>query len=144
MRSKVELSGEQGLLALAFHPDYEHNRKFYVLYTEKGTGDVIVAEYRASTSNRNKAAPSTFRRLLRVGHRVNTNHNGGMLAFGSKGYLYISIGDGGGGGDTPNNAQTRTTLLGKIAADRRQRAHGPSRLSDPTEQPLRHEPLAQA
>ena len=115
MRSKVELSGEQGLLALAFHPDYEHNRKFYVLYTEKGTGDVIVAEYRASTSNRNKAAPSTFRRLLRVGHRVNTNHNGGMLAFGSKGYLYISIGDGGGGGDTPNNAQTRTTLLGKIA-----------------------------
>jgi glucose/arabinose dehydrogenase len=114
MRSRVELSGEQGLLALAFHPDYEHNRKFYVLFTEKGTGDVIVAEYKASTTNRNKASTTSFRRLLRVGHRVNTNHNGGMLAFGNRGYLYISIGDGGGGGDTPNNAQNRGTLLGKM------------------------------
>ena len=82
MRSKVEFSGEQGLLALAFHPDYEHNRKFYVLYTEKGTGDVIVAEYKASTVDRNNASRASFRRLLRIGHRVNTNHNGGMLAFG--------------------------------------------------------------
>ncbi|MDP9482285.1 MAG: PQQ-dependent sugar dehydrogenase [Chloroflexota bacterium] len=114
MRARVELSGEQGLLALAFHPAYERNRKFYVLFTEKGTGDVIVAEYKASTGNRNKASTTSFRRLLRVGHRVNTNHNGGMLAFGSKGYLYISIGDGGGGGDAPNNAQNRRTLLGKI------------------------------
>ncbi|MGZ8502078.1 MAG: PQQ-dependent sugar dehydrogenase [Candidatus Limnocylindrales bacterium] len=114
MRSRVELSGEQGLLALAFHPDYEHNRKFYVLFTEKSTGDVIVAEYKASATNRNKASTTSFRRLLRVGHRVNDNHNGGMLAFGSKGYLYISIGDGGGGGDTPNNAQSRRSLLGKI------------------------------
>ncbi len=56
MRSKVAFSSEQGLLALAFHPDYEHNRKFYVLFTEKGTGDVIVAEYKASTVNRNKAS----------------------------------------------------------------------------------------
>ncbi|MEA2537706.1 MAG: hypothetical protein QOF11_1940 [Chloroflexota bacterium] len=114
LRSKVQLSGEQGLLALAFHPDYEHNRKFYVLFTEKGTGDVIVAEYKASATNRNRASTTSFRRLLRVGHRVNTNHNGGMLAFGNKGYLYISIGDGGGGGDTPNNAQNRRVLLGKI------------------------------
>ena len=91
MRSKVESSSEQGLLALAFHPDYEHNRKFYVLFTEKGTGDVIVAEYKASTVDRNKASSSSFRRLLRIGHRDNTNHNGGMLAFGKKnGYLYIS------------------------------------------------------
>jgi glucose/arabinose dehydrogenase len=114
LRSKVQLSGEQGLLALAFHPDYEHNRKFYVLFTEKGTGDVIVAEYKASATNRNRASTTSFRRLLRVGHRVNTNHNGGMLAFGNKGYLYISIGDGGGGGDTPDNAQNRRVLLGKI------------------------------
>jgi glucose/arabinose dehydrogenase len=114
MRSRVEFSGEQGLLALAFHPDYEHNRKFYVLFTERGTGDVIVAEYRASTTNRNRASTTSFRRLLRVGHRANTNHNGGMLAFGNRGYLYISIGDGGGGGDTPNNAQNRRTLLGKM------------------------------
>ena len=115
MRSKVEFSGEQGLLALAFHPSYEHNRKFYVLFTEKGTGDVIVAEYKASATNAQKASPSTFRRLLRIGHRVNTNHNGGMLAFGKKnGYLYISVGDGGGGGDTPNNAQNLASRLGKM------------------------------
>ena len=115
MRSKVESSSEQGLLALAFHPDYEHNRKFYVLFTEKGTGDVIVAEYKASTVDRNKASSSSFRRLLRIGHRDNTNHNGGMLAFGKKnGYLYISVGDGGGGGDTPNNAQNLGSRLGKL------------------------------
>ena len=108
-------SSEQGLLALAFHPDYEHNRKFYVLFTEKGTGDVIVAEYKASTVDRNKASSSSFRRLLRIGHRDNTNHNGGMLAFGKKnGYLYISVGDGGGGGDTPNNAQNLGSRLGKL------------------------------
>ena len=115
MRTKVEFSSEQGLLALAFHPNYERNRKFYVLFTEKGTGDVIVAEYKASATNKNKASPTSFRRLLRIGHRVNTNHNGGMLAFGKKnGYLYISVGDGGGGGDTPNNAQTLTSRLGKL------------------------------
>ena len=115
MRPKVEFSGEQGLLALAFHPSYEKNRKFYVLFTEKGTGDVIVAEYRASATNAQKASPSTFRRLLRIGHRVNTNHNGGTLAFGKKnGYLYISVGDGGGGGDTPNNAQNLASRLGKL------------------------------
>ena len=115
MRTKVESSSEQGLLALAFHPDYKHNRKFYVLFTEKGTGDVIVAEYKASTANRNRASTSSFRRLLRIGHRDNTNHNGGMLAFGKKnGYLYISVGDGGGGGDTPNNAQNLQSRLGKL------------------------------
>ncbi len=115
MRSKVEFSSERGLLALAFHPNYERNRKFYVLFTEKGTGDVIVAEYKASASNKNKASPTSFRRLLRIGHRVNANHNGGMLAFGKKnGYLYISVGDGGGGGDTPNNAQSLTSRLGKL------------------------------
>ena len=105
----------QGLAPSAFHPDYEHNRKFYVLFTEKGTGDVIVAEYKASTVDRNKASSSSFRRLLRIGHRDNTNHNGGMLAFGKKnGYLYISVGDGGGGGDTPNNAQNLGSRLGKL------------------------------
>ena len=115
MRSKVEFSGEQGLLALAFHPSYEHNRKFYVLFTEKATGDVIVAEYKASATNPNKASPTSFRRLLRIGHRANTNHNGGTLAFGKKnGYLYISVGDGGGGGDTPNNSQNLASRLGKI------------------------------
>ncbi len=115
IRSKVAFGGERGLLALAFHPNYERNRKFYVLFTEKGTGDVIVAEFKASASNRNRAVPSSFRRLLRIGHRAHSNHNGGMLAFGTRnGFLYISVGDGGGAGDTANNAQSRKTRLGKI------------------------------
>jgi glucose/arabinose dehydrogenase len=115
IRSKVAFGGERGLLALAFHPNYKRNRKFYVLFTEKGTGDVIVAEFKASATNRNRAVASSFRRLLRIGHRTNANHNGGMLAFGTKnGYLYISVGDGGGAGDTPNNAQSRRSRLGKI------------------------------
>jgi glucose/arabinose dehydrogenase len=115
MRSRVAFGGERGLLALAFHPSFERNRKFYVLFTEKGTGDVIVAEFKASASNRNRAVPSSFRRLLRIGHRAHANHNGGMLAFGTRnGFLYISVGDGGGAGDTANNAQSRKTRLGKI------------------------------
>jgi glucose/arabinose dehydrogenase len=114
MRSKVVFNGERGLLALAFSPNYRHNHKFYVLYTERGTGDVILAEYKATSTTSNHASPGSFRRVLRVSHRVNSNHNGGMLAFGFAGLLYISIGDGGGAGDVPNNAQSRATRLGKI------------------------------
>ncbi len=115
MRSKVRFSGEQGLLALAFHPNYKHNHKFYVLFTAKATGDVTVAEFRSSTTNANRTSITTYRRLLTIRHRANTNHNGGMLAFGKKnGLLYISVGDGGGGGDVDNHAQSRTSLLGKL------------------------------
>ncbi len=115
IRSKVKFSGEEGLLALAFHPDYKHNHKFYVLYTAKGTGDVTVAEFRSSSTNKNHTSTTTYRRLLSIRHRANTNHNGGMLAFGKyNGYLYISVGDGGGAGDVDNHAQSRGSLLGKL------------------------------
>ncbi len=115
IRSKVKASSEQGLLALAFHPNYKHNHKFYVLYTARGTGDVTVAEFRSSTTNKNRAPATTYRRVLSIRHRTNTNHNGGMLAFGKyNGFLYISVGDGGGGGDVDNHAQSRGSLLGKM------------------------------
>ena len=115
IRSLVKFGGEQGLLALAFHPKFKTNHRFYVLFNERGTGDVIVGEFRTLTTNKNRASASSFRRILRISHRVNTNHNGGMLAFGKKdGFLYISIGDGGGGGDVPNNAQSGRVLLGKL------------------------------
>ncbi len=115
IRSLVKFGGEQGLLALAFHPKFKTNHRFYVLFNERGTGDVIVGEFRTLTTNRNRALAKSFRRILRVSHRVNTNHNGGMLAFGkTDGLLYISIGDGGGGGDVPNNAQSGRVLLGKL------------------------------
>jgi len=114
IRSKVQLSGEQGLLALVFHPKFKTNHRFFVLFTERGTGDIIVGEFRTLSTNKNRATAGSFRRILRINHRENTNHNGGMLAFGKDGFLYISVGDGGGGGDTHNHAQSGASLLGKL------------------------------
>jgi Glucose / Sorbosone dehydrogenase len=113
IRSKIRLDDEQGLLGLAFHPFYSSNRRFYVYYTRVADGAIVVAEYQASASNRD-GADTTERILLTIPHPTNTNHNGGMLAFGPDGYLYIGVGDGGSGNDPPNNAQNKEVLLGKI------------------------------
>ena len=110
--TKISTGDERGLLGLAFHPNYETNRKFYVYFTLKD-GDIGINEYKASASNPNVAVLSTRRRILTINH-PNSNHNGGMLAFGRDGYLYIGVGDGGGAGDVPNNAQNKDRLLGKI------------------------------
>jgi glucose/arabinose dehydrogenase len=110
--SSISTGGERGLLGLAFHPKYETNRKFYVYFT-RGDGDIAINEYKASASNPDVAVPSSARRILTINH-PNSNHNGGMLAFGKDGYLYIGVGDGGGAGDVPNNAQNKERLLGKI------------------------------
>ncbi len=114
LQSRVLSGGERGLLGLAFHPEHARNRKVYLFFTEEGSGDLIIAEMRASARNRDLARPGSFRRLLRVPHRKHANHNGGMLAFGRDGLLYIATGDGGGGGDPDNNAQSRTSRLGKL------------------------------
>lgn len=108
--AKVSNGSEQGLLGLAFHPDYAANRKFYINYTNVN-GDTVVAEYLRS-ANASVADP-TGRILLQVDQPY-SNHNGGMLAFGPDGYLYIGLGDGGSGGDPGNRAQSLSTLLGKI------------------------------
>ena len=113
IRSKIRSGGEQGLLGLAFHPFYSSNRRFFVYYTRAADGAIVVAEYQASAGNRD-AADAAERILLTIPHPTNTNHNGGMLAFGSDGYLYIGVGDGGSGNDPPNNAQNKEVLLGKI------------------------------
>ena len=113
IRSKIRSGGEQGLLGLAFHPFYSSNRRFFVYYTRAADGAIVVAEYQASAGNRD-AADAAERSLLIIPHPTNTNHNGGMLAFGSDGYLYIGVGDGGSGNDPPNNAQNKEVLLGKI------------------------------
>jgi hypothetical protein len=113
IRSKIRSGGEQGLLGLAFHPFYSSNRRFFVYYTRTADGAIVVAEYQASAGNRD-AADAAERILLTIPHPTNTNHNGGMLAFGSDGYLYIGVGDGGSGNDPPNNAQNKDVLLGKI------------------------------
>ncbi len=103
--------GEQGLLGLAFHPNYAANGLFYVNYTDLN-GDTVIARFSIS-GNPNQANANSETRLLAVDQPF-TNHNGGALAFGPDGYLYISLGDGGSAGDPYGNAQSLNTLLGKI------------------------------
>ncbi|MFQ5517284.1 MAG: PQQ-dependent sugar dehydrogenase, partial [Acidimicrobiia bacterium] len=105
-------SGERGLFAVAFHPDYAANGRFFVHYSAVGSGDTIIEEYRAEPAA-NTAAPSPVRTILRVTQPA-SNHNGGMIEFGPDGYLYIALGDGGGGGDPWENGQNPSTLLGAI------------------------------
>jgi hypothetical protein len=111
IQSKVASVGERGLLALAFHPDYATNGRFFVMYTDLG-GDLTLSEFHVSGDP--DLAGATENILLTIEHSENTNHNGGTLAFGPDGYLYWSTGDGGGGGDPGENAQDLTELLGKI------------------------------
>ena len=110
--SSVSKGSEQGLLGLAFHPNFKNNHKFYVDYTNT-SGNTVVREYRTSTSNPNRVAAGSGRTLLHV-NQPYANHNGGNLAFGPDGLLYIGMGDGGDGGDPGNRAQSKNTLLGKM------------------------------
>ena len=113
IRSRVRSGGERGLLGLAFHPSYSSNRRFFVYYTRAADGAIVVAEYAASATNRD-IANTTERVLLTIPHPSFSNHNGGMIAFGPDGYLYIGVGDGGSANDPPNNAQNTNALLGKL------------------------------
>ena len=104
---------EQGLLGLAFHPNYAENGLFFVNYTDKG-GDTVIARYRVTADpNIGDPDPSSEMVLLRVSQPFG-NHNGGGLDFGPDGYLYIALGDGGSAGDPLGNGQKLDTFLGKI------------------------------
>jgi glucose/arabinose dehydrogenase len=103
---------EQGLLGLAFHSHFATNHKLYVDYTNKD-GTSVVREYRVSTGNPDVVDTSTSRIVLSQAQPY-ANHNGGMLAFGPDGALYIGFGDGGSAGDPGNRAQSLKTWLGKI------------------------------
>ncbi len=112
VRPMVTASGdEQGLLGLAFHPKFSENGRFFVTYTAANGGANTLAEYRASGGA--SADPSTARVLLAIPD-TRPNHNGGMVAFGRDGFLYLSTGDGGGSGDPDRTAQDRNALLGKL------------------------------
>ncbi len=109
---RVGSSGnEQGLLGLAFHPDFVENGFFYVNYTDNN-GDTVIARYQV-TDDPNVADPNSEVALLHVDQPFR-NHNGGVLAFGPEGYLYAGLGDGGSAGDPNGNAQSLDTFLGKI------------------------------
>jgi glucose/arabinose dehydrogenase len=110
LRSQVGYGGEEGLLSLAFPPDYERSRRFYVYYTDSA-GNIRVDEFRRRSATR--AAMGSQRRVIEIPHPVNSNHNGGQLQFLGN-LLYFGTGDGGAGGDPPNNAQNKDVLLGKL------------------------------
>ena len=103
---------ERGLLGLAFHPDYAENGVFFINYTDRN-GTSVTSRYRVSADDPNRADPASEEQLLLV-EQPFANHNGGHLAFGPDGYLYLALGDGGSAGDPQNNAQNLGTLLGTI------------------------------
>ena len=109
--SRISTGGERGLLGLAFHPSYAQNGRFFVNYTDHA-GDTRISEFRAS-SNPDVADAGSERQILFVDQPF-PNHNGGGLAFGNDGKLYIGLGDGGSGGDPLHNGQNLGTPLGKL------------------------------
>jgi glucose/arabinose dehydrogenase len=108
---RVNFGGERGLLGLAFHPHYQKNGRFFVNYSRSVDGATVISEFRLA--DKPNHADSTERVLLIISQPYG-NHNGGMIAFGSDGFLYIATGDGGAGGDPENRGQNLQTLLGKI------------------------------
>jgi glucose/arabinose dehydrogenase len=113
IRDRVVYGGEQGLLGLAFHPNFKANGYFYVNYTAPNPLRTVIARYSVNPSNPNQADKNSEVVLLQY-NQPYTNHNGGQVSFGPDGDLYIAAGDGGSGGDPQNNAQNLGSLLGKI------------------------------
>ena len=135
LSGRVTAGGEQGLLGLAFAPDFARTKRFYVYYTGRAQQQNVV-EFRAAS--RDRARAGSGRRVLRMADHE-PNHNGGMLAFGPDGLLYIGTGDGGGGNDqhgARGNAQNRRSLLGKILRIDPRR-HGRHRYAIPRTNPFR-------
>jgi len=116
IHDQISFGNEQGLLSLAFHPDYQNNGYFFINYTNT-SGTLIISRFTVSGANPDIADGSSEQVILII-PEPESNHNGGTLAFGpNDGYLYISVGDGGGGGDNHGvigNGQSIDTHLGKI------------------------------
>jgi glucose/arabinose dehydrogenase len=110
--SLISGANEQGLLGLAFHPDYARNRLFFVHYTDTA-GDTQVVRYSARADDPNRADTTAPKPILSQ-DQPRSNHNGGELVFGPDGFLYLGLGDGGKQGDPDGNAQNLNTFLGKI------------------------------
>ncbi|HJR05865.1 MAG TPA: PQQ-dependent sugar dehydrogenase [Pyrinomonadaceae bacterium] len=131
--SRVLAGGERGLLGLAFHPQFNANRRLFVNYTRKPDGATVIAEYRVSATNPNVVENSET--VLLVIPQPFENHNGGMIAFGSDGFLYIGMGDGGSGNDPQNFSQNVDELLGKMLRINVDQANGSTPYSSPSDNP---------
>lgn len=117
IRSRVrydDRTNEEGFLGLAFHPDYKRSGEFFVFYTEKRGGHHnVVSRFRVSKDDPDRADPASEEVVLRIDHKY-WNHDGGTVAFGPDGYLYVAVGDGGAANDPDDNGQNLNTLLGKV------------------------------
>jgi len=113
--SPVSSNDEQGLLGLAFHPDFANNGYFFVYYTNTaGNNQVVRYQANAPYATSTTASAASATAVMTISHPTNSNHNGGWIAFGPDNYLYIDTGDGGSGNDPPNNAQNLNVRLGKM------------------------------
>ena len=110
---KPHVGNEEGLLGFAFHPQFKTNGLFYIYYTQHNPRRSVISEFKVSATDANKADMASERIIMTVPQPYE-NHNGGQLSFGTDGFLYITLGDGGSGDDPNNNAQNSADLLGKI------------------------------
>jgi glucose/arabinose dehydrogenase len=111
--ARTTVDGERGLLSMAFHPQYARNGFFFIYYTDVG-GNIVIERRTVAPANPNLADALSDVRILTLAHSAFSNHNGGLLAFGPDGFLYIGAGDGGGAGDPLGNGQNFNSLLGKL------------------------------
>ena len=134
IRDKVNSGGEKGLLSIAFHPDYKQNGIFFLNYTASGGGlHTVVSRWKRGADGR--ADAKSEQALLKIDQPY-SNHNGGQLAFGRDGYLYIGMGDGGSGDDPHNHGQNLSTLLGKMLRIDVDRAPAGQAYGIPTDNPF--------
>jgi len=110
--TQTTTDGERGLLGLALAPDFNATGTFYIFMTDPA-GRIQLRRYRTFAANRNQADPATMDQIFDLAHPAN-NHVGGWMEFGPDGMLYVALGDGGGAGDVPNNAQNTNVLYGKL------------------------------
>lgn len=125
LSDRIGAGGERGLLGLAFHPDFAANGRVFVHYSRAGDGATVISELTASADR--STADAASERIIFTLDQPFANHNGGEIAFGPDGYLYIGLGDGGSGGDPFGNGQDLQVLLGKILRIDVDGAHAPGK-----------------
>ncbi len=133
---QVAYGGEMGLLGLTFHPDFTNNGFFYVNYTKDNPRETVISRFTVDPQDADKADPNSELILLKF-EQPYGNHNGGGIKFGPDGFLYITVGDGGSGGDPQNHGQNQSTLLGTILRIDVNQTNGNRNYGIPNDNPFR-------